>query len=267
MEIIDKSSLFKIAYGLYVITMNDGSRDNGMICNAVMQVTNEPLPAGTYYLTETEPAEGYLPLEGDLCFTLGEDGTVTVEDADKQDWLKADESAGMVSYILSIPNDCVPTETVITGIKTLTGRDMKENEFTFTLTRLAIDEHGDPTPEGDHLTATVSAAGEGESVTFAFDAIEYTVDDYIEAVDRDAEGNALFYYAVEETVPEGGEKDGITYSGDKFLVVVTLSHETEGLAAEWKAYTYDGQHIPEWLRPVKPEETGARTDGKPRVRL
>ena len=43
MEIIDKSSLFKIAYGLYVITMNDGSRDNGMICNAVMQVTNEPL--------------------------------------------------------------------------------------------------------------------------------------------------------------------------------------------------------------------------------
>ena len=43
MEIIDKNSLFKIAYGLYVITMNDGSRDNGMICNAVMQVTNEPL--------------------------------------------------------------------------------------------------------------------------------------------------------------------------------------------------------------------------------
>ena len=34
MEIIDKSSLFKIAYGLYVITMNDGSRDNGMISAA-----------------------------------------------------------------------------------------------------------------------------------------------------------------------------------------------------------------------------------------
>ena len=43
MGIIDKTSLFNIGYGLYVITTHDGTRDNGMICNAVMQVTNEPL--------------------------------------------------------------------------------------------------------------------------------------------------------------------------------------------------------------------------------
>ncbi|MBR5667988.1 MAG: flavin reductase [Spirochaetales bacterium] len=36
------SALFKIGYGLYVITSNDGSRDNGMIVNTVSQVTNSP---------------------------------------------------------------------------------------------------------------------------------------------------------------------------------------------------------------------------------
>ena len=39
---IDPTSLFNIGYGLYVITSNDGSRDNGLIVNAVMQVTNTP---------------------------------------------------------------------------------------------------------------------------------------------------------------------------------------------------------------------------------
>ena len=38
----DMSALFKIGYGLYVITTNDGRRDNGMIVNTVSQVTNSP---------------------------------------------------------------------------------------------------------------------------------------------------------------------------------------------------------------------------------
>ena len=39
---LDVKSLFKISYGLYVVTTNDGNRDNGMICNTVVQVTAEP---------------------------------------------------------------------------------------------------------------------------------------------------------------------------------------------------------------------------------
>ncbi len=39
---IDATSLFNIGYGLYVITSNDENRDNGLIVNAVMQVTNTP---------------------------------------------------------------------------------------------------------------------------------------------------------------------------------------------------------------------------------
>ena len=39
---IDPTALFKIGYGMYVITANDGKRDNGMIGNTVAQVANDP---------------------------------------------------------------------------------------------------------------------------------------------------------------------------------------------------------------------------------
>ena len=38
----DMKALFRIGYGLYVITSNDGKKDNGMIVNAVTQVTSSP---------------------------------------------------------------------------------------------------------------------------------------------------------------------------------------------------------------------------------
>jgi flavorubredoxin/flavin reductase (DIM6/NTAB) family NADH-FMN oxidoreductase RutF len=38
----DMTALFKIGYGLYVVTSKDDERDNGMICNTVTQVTNTP---------------------------------------------------------------------------------------------------------------------------------------------------------------------------------------------------------------------------------
>ena len=38
----DLSALFNIGYGLYVVTSNDGQKDNGLIVNTVTQVTNSP---------------------------------------------------------------------------------------------------------------------------------------------------------------------------------------------------------------------------------
>ncbi len=38
----DLSALFNIGYGLYVVTSNDGQKDNGLIVNTVTQVTNTP---------------------------------------------------------------------------------------------------------------------------------------------------------------------------------------------------------------------------------
>lgn len=38
----DATALFNIGYGLYVVTSNDGKRDNGLIVNTVTQVTSAP---------------------------------------------------------------------------------------------------------------------------------------------------------------------------------------------------------------------------------
>lgn len=38
----DLTALFNIGYGLYVVTCNDGKKDNGLIVNTVTQITNTP---------------------------------------------------------------------------------------------------------------------------------------------------------------------------------------------------------------------------------
>ena len=38
----DMTALFNIGYGLYVVTSNDGKKDNGLIVNAVTQLTDSP---------------------------------------------------------------------------------------------------------------------------------------------------------------------------------------------------------------------------------
>ena len=42
----DETALFNIGYGLYVITSNDGKKDNGLIVNTVVQFTVNPLRIG-----------------------------------------------------------------------------------------------------------------------------------------------------------------------------------------------------------------------------
>ena len=40
---MNTSALFKIGYGLYVLTAREGEKDNGCIVNSVMQITSDPL--------------------------------------------------------------------------------------------------------------------------------------------------------------------------------------------------------------------------------
>ena len=40
---MDTNVMFKIGYGLYVLTASEGEKDNGCIINTVMQVTSNPL--------------------------------------------------------------------------------------------------------------------------------------------------------------------------------------------------------------------------------
>lgn len=43
---INKAALFKLSYGLYVVSSNDGTKHNGLIVNTVMQLTDTPLKVG-----------------------------------------------------------------------------------------------------------------------------------------------------------------------------------------------------------------------------
>ena len=40
---IDTTALFKIGYGLYVVTVKDANKDNGLVVNTVTQLTSNPL--------------------------------------------------------------------------------------------------------------------------------------------------------------------------------------------------------------------------------
>ena len=43
---MDNSALFKVGYGLYVLTAKDGDRDNGCITNTLLQVASVPSLVG-----------------------------------------------------------------------------------------------------------------------------------------------------------------------------------------------------------------------------
>ena len=43
---MDTNALFKIGYGLYIVTSNENGKDNGCILNTVTQLTSEPLQIG-----------------------------------------------------------------------------------------------------------------------------------------------------------------------------------------------------------------------------
>ncbi|MBQ3460757.1 MAG: hypothetical protein IJH14_08825 [Solobacterium sp.] len=73
--------------------------------NGVLPKINmDELSAGTYYLTETQTQEGY-ELLGDICFTIGKDGTIVIDSGASSEWLsKTDDENGNVSYTLTVKN-------------------------------------------------------------------------------------------------------------------------------------------------------------------
>ena len=42
-DMVDENTMFKLSYGLFVLTARDGGKDNGCIINTVTQITQEPL--------------------------------------------------------------------------------------------------------------------------------------------------------------------------------------------------------------------------------
>ena len=40
---IDRATMFKLSYGLFILTVNDGIKDNGCVINTAVQITDSPL--------------------------------------------------------------------------------------------------------------------------------------------------------------------------------------------------------------------------------
>ena len=158
------------------------------------------------------------------------DGTLTVTKSDNTD-------------ALNFTNTYTASGSVtLEGTKTLTGRDMTEGEFGFTVT--------------DNATKMVVARGSnaaatnGQTGTITFAPITYTQADMV-----DAEGNFVsekdFTYTVKEN---GGTKGGVAYSIQSFQVTVhveddgagnltaTATYPTGGVAFT-NTYTHEGTQV------------------------
>ena len=220
--------------------------------NGIIPGISLDLGPGTYYLDETKAPDLYLDLTEDVIFTVNADGTVSM--VNHPEWLERTEDGGAVSYSLVVPNvKPGPVATHVEGIKILQGRDMEAGEFTFIMTR--VDLNGDPVPGAEPMTATVPAGRDGEAVPFRFGTMYFDAGDYSSAPYRDETG-AYFYYIVEERISEDADEEGydegrrIAYDLSRYLVVIRMIQESDTFRLETSAYHYDGNGVPDALRPI-----------------
>ena len=161
--------------------------------------------AGTYQYTITEKDEG---LKGVTYDTAAHAVTVEVTKDPTTNELSA-----AVTYegqdALTITNKYeAKGEYEFGGIKTLTGRELEDAEFSFTLT-------------GDKgVDQTVTNKGE----TFTFAPIEFTLED----LEKNADGtykDGTFKYTIKEVA---GDAKGVTYDKTEYVITLTVSDKGDG---------------------------------------
>ena len=140
----------------------------------------------------------------------------------------------------------------ISGQKVLVGKELQDQEFSFTLSPEASAQaawgEGYRYPGGFDGSMTVKNDAEGY---FRF-VLSYTYDDYQKAVEKgfvDNNNHAYFYYVVSEELPEGAEDriwNNVRYDERRFLAVVELYKDGGGLMTKNRYYQYNGT-IPDGL--------------------
>lgn len=109
----------------------------------------------------------------------------------------------------------------ITASKTLTGRDIRDGEFTFSLYRVDGDK--------EHLAAT--ATNVGETVTFTR---EYS-NSVLSSAGFDANGEYAVIYHLVENAPTTG---GVSKVSGEYYVKVIITHDTTTASYSVKSVTY-----------------------------
>lgn len=126
------------------------------------------------------------------------------------------------------------TDTAIKGSKTLNGRAMKENEFSFELTagnQAAVNGLADDSikfgidTESNFMTATAPQADNGEKADFAFGEITFTKP-------------GIYTFNMKEVIPDP-KAGGMTYDEHTEVVTVTVT-DNNGVLAANTTYDADG---------------------------
>ena len=185
--------------------------------NGVLESISMGLNPGTYYLTETRAAENYRLLAEDLCFTIGSDGTVSINSGGDASWLNREESAGgQVAYLLSIPNSTLGVPIRVVKVDQ-TGAALEGAGFVFE----GDSSFGDA--EGEMISA--KAEGSEEAVVITDDAVPLGT-----------------YTMHEQTVPAGyNEPEGDVQiavesgSGNDVVVRATINGEETAFARAERA--------------------------------
>ncbi len=163
---------------------------------------------GTYYYIVKEVGGDlggvdYDDTEFYVTFTVTDDhkGSLSVET------IITDDEGNLSQIVFNNDYTTEDKQVVIEAAKTLTGRDMNAGEFNFVI------------KDGDTVVAKGSnvAASAGVAADIVFEAIEYTMADIGE-----------YTYTIEEVVPEGGVKDGVTYDQSSIEIKVTVSDNGDG---------------------------------------
>ena len=132
---------------------------------------------------------------------------------------------GVTDLGVTFTNEYEPTSTTATILakKTLSGRELKANEFVFQLYRYDTEQ------KKELLAETATNAADG-SVIFS-----RTYPSTIDAKYFDAENNATFAYHIVEVDTGMG---GIEYSGSDYWVEVIIHHDTEKASLNLVSVTY-----------------------------
>ena len=216
--------------------------ENGLL----QKITFENLTRGnTYYLTETQAAEGYDGLDSDICFTVGNDGKVSISSAGHSGWLRAqtDTETGKTTYTLTIPNgkmkklsfmkvDIADTDTPLAGgefdLYKATDGGQEESPY---MEGLVSGDDGMLSKNGGtvfelpagtyHLVETKAPAG----YVLKEDAVVITVTD---AVDTDSvgfdTGAALYGVSYDEGTALSGSGYGRSYDAASGVYTLKISN-------------------------------------------
>ena len=186
-----------------------------------------------------------------------EDATVTVTIKDNEDGTlsaKAEYSKTTFKNTYEASGDIQ-----LIADKTLTGRTLKDGEFSFTLTE--VDEEGNVVEGGTTLTAKNEASG---AVTF--DKISYTMDDMVEEETEETTEAAADTAAEEttEATTEAATEAAADQAADKAAETketVYTKVTTKGEATTKVSYTYTDEDGKEQTTDKLPEDAVDNGDG------